>query len=107
MKRIGVLCFLVWALAGISGTAWSCDGSTSKESNLGLSATADSLVTPAPAKPRGLTHRRAIVDDRGGPMVLLHAIIVSPKWSEVIQAPRERPMRVRSRIGTFSAAWST
>ncbi len=94
MKRIGVLCFLVWALAGTSGTAWSCEGGIS------------SKVTPA-KKPDALTHRRAIVDDRGGPMILLHAIIVSPKWSEVIQAPRERPMRARSRIDTFSAAWNT
>jgi hypothetical protein len=96
MKRIGVLCFLVWALAGTSGTAWSSEESTSS----------DSLAAPV-KNPEAMTHRRAIVDDPGGPMILLHAIIVSPKWSEVIQAPRERPMRARSRIDTFSAAWRT
>jgi hypothetical protein len=40
-------------------------------------------------------------------MTLLHAIIVSPKSSEIIQAPRERPSRARLRIDTFSAAWRT
>lgn len=99
MKRIGVLCVLVWGLAGLSGTAWSCNLAAG-------SMTEDSLVTPV-GKPAPLTHRRAIVDDRVGPMILLHAIIVSPKWSEIIQAPRVRLTPPRHRIDTFSAAWRT
>lgn len=104
MKYLGTVCFLIWALVGISATAWSCDGAAASPGYQADNQQADSLATPAPTKPEALTYRRAIVDGDREPMTLLFAIIRSPKSSEIIQAPRERLAR-RQRVDAFSAAW--
>jgi hypothetical protein len=103
---MGVMCFLIWALAGFSDIAWSRDVSIPASPQLGSEAQqADSLAAPIPAKPAPPTYKRAIVDGDQAPMTLLYAIIRSPKSSEIIRGPRERSAR-RHRINTFSAAWS-
>jgi hypothetical protein len=106
MKHLGIVCVLLWALVGVSATAWSCDGAATSPTYKAASDTQqpDSLSTPAPTKPDALTCKRAIVDGDRQPMTLLFAIIRSPKSSEIIQAPRERPAR-RHRVDPFSAAW--